>query len=97
VWRRGGFVSLESKGGVCRTRAVRLASNRMTANFKRLDGDGRMKVAAFAQDGKLLATANVAGDGTRQRLDFSRALPVDEPIELQFEITRGALYSVEVE
>ena len=97
VWRRWGFVSLESKGGVCRTRAVRLASNRMAVNFKRLDGDGRLKVAAFAQDGKLLATAYVAGDGTRQRLDFSRALPVDEPIELQFEITRGALYSVEVE
>ena len=98
VWRRWGFVSLEAKGGHCRTRALRLASDKMTVNFKRLDGcAGRLKVAAFAPDGKMLATAKVDGDGTRQRLNWNRPLPTDGPIELQFEVSNGALYSVEVE
>ena len=97
VWRRWGFVSLEAKSGHCLTRPVRLSSPNMTVNFKRLDGGGRVKVAAIAVDGKLLATAVATGDGTRQRLAWSRSLPVDEPIKMKFEITRGALYSVEVE
>ena len=97
VWRRWGFVSLEAKGGRCRTRTVRLASNKVTVNFKRLENGGCVKVAAIAADGKILATAKADGDGTRQPLNWNRPLPVDEPLSLQFEITGGALYSVEVE
>ena len=97
VWRRWGFVSLEAKNGYCRTRPLCLASDKVTVNFKRLEGGGRLKVAAFASDGKVLATAVVSGDGTRQRLNWSGPLPKDAPIELQFEVSNGALYSVEVE
>ena len=97
VWRRWGFVSIEAKSGHCRTRPLRLASGKMTVNFKRLDGGGRLKVAAFSLDGQLLATTAVNGDGTRQRLNWNRPLPIDAPVELQFEVSNGALYSVEVE
>ena len=97
TWRRWGFVSLEAKSGHCRTHTVRLASNRMTVNFKRLENGGSVKVVALAPDGKILATAKANGDGVRQPLAWNRPLPVDEPLSLQFEITRGALYSVEVE
>ena len=97
VWRRWGFVSLEAKNGHCRTRPLCLASDKVTVNFKRVDGGGRLKVAAFSPDGQVLATAVVSGDGTRQRLNWSGPLPKDAPIELQFEVSNGALYSVEVE
>ncbi len=98
VWRRWGFVSLETAAsGLVRTRPVHLSSPNMTVNFKRLEDGGRVKVSAIAMDGKLLATAVVAGDGTRQRLNWSGPLQADGPIRMQFEITRGALYSVEVE
>ena len=98
VWRRWGFVSLETaSSGLVRTRPLRLASGNMTVNFKRLRNDGRVKVAAFASGGRSLANAVAYGDGTRQRLNWNRPLPTNEPIELQFEIQRGALYSVEVE
>ena len=97
VWRRWGFVSLEAKSGHCRTRPLRLASDKVTVNFKRLDGGGRLKVAAFALDGQMLAMAAVNGDGTRQRLNWSRSLPIAAPIELQFEVSNGALYSIETD
>ena len=98
VWRRWGFVSLETaSSGLVRTRPLRLASGNMTANFKRLDGRGFMKATAFAADGRMLAVAAVNGDGTRQQMKWNRPLPIEGPIELQFEIQRGALYSVEVE
>lgn len=97
VWRRWGFVSIEAKSGHCRTRPLRLASGKMTVNFKRLEDGGRLKVAAFASDGQVLATAAVSGDGTRQSLNWNRPLPIGAPVELQFEVFNGALYSVEVE
>ena len=97
VWRRWGFVSLEAKSGHCRTRPLRLASDKVTENFKRLDGGGRLKVAAFALDGQMLAMAAVNGDGTRQRLNWSRSLPIAAPIELQFDVSNGALYSKETD
>ena len=69
----------------------------MTVNFKRLDEKGFVKVTAFTANGKVVAKSSASGDGTRQHLIWNCPLSVEGPIELQFEIVRGALYSVEAE
>lgn len=99
IWRRWGFVSLEtakravarSVTGFARTVPMILENPELTINAS----GGRVKVSVLDESGKAVSTAKFSGDATRAALAWDRPPPTGRPVRLQFELARAALYAVE--
>lgn len=99
VWRRWGFVSLEtarrpgtrSETGYIRTVPLIFAKPNLAINAQ---GE-HVKVCVLDEDGKIVSTAKFSGDATRAALAWDRPPPVGRPVHLKFELARAALYAVE--